>query len=135
MLTCICGRSFKRKTGFTLHSKQCKKSISDKLAGGTGSPPVLDNVDVAREELKNSILPMAIETLKAALQGTPMKECRIRASISILKLTGADRPKLKVNDVVTVNFGEDQDPENMFEEKDDEDSSEDGGVANISAVV
>lgn len=134
MLKCICGRSFKYKTGYTLHSRTCKKYIQDRLKGGTGSPPVPDTLDNAREELKNTILPMAIETLKAALKGTPMKECRIRASISILKLTGADKPRLQAHDKITVNFGED--PENMFEEKDeDEDQSTDGGVASISAVV
>jgi hypothetical protein len=132
MIKCICGKSLKSKIGLTQHGKNCQKFIADKLAGGSGEPPLPDNVDVARDQLKGNILSKSIETLQDCLNGVPMKECRIRAAIAVIKLTGADKPKLIKHDKVVVNFGED--PESLFEpDEEDEDKSDES--TNVTIAV
>jgi len=134
-IICICGKSLKTKQGFVQHGKKCLKQQKDILSGGTGQPPVPDTVDVARDELRNDILPSAIKTLRNTLNGVPTKESIIRAAVAVIKLTGADKPKLQAAKEITINFGED--PDNQFEPEDleDGDKSEPGSVAETSIAV
>lgn len=134
MPTCICGRILKSKIGFTQHSRKCKKYIADRLAGGSGSPPLPDSIELAQDQLKNILIPKAIQTCQDVLDGVQMKECRIRAAIALLKLAGVDKPRLKNNGSVSISFGDDTD-NNQFEDNvDDDDHPESSPLAEASTA-
>jgi len=135
MIKCVCGKSLKSETGFRQHGKSCLKYQKDVLSGGSGHPPVPDSIDVARDQLRNEILPTAITTLRECLSGTPMKESIIRAAIAVIKLTGADKPSLKKDSDVVVSFGED--PESLFDPKDekDEEASDDSDMPQSTSLA
>lgn len=134
-LTCICGKVCRTPLGFRQHGKWCNLFQKNKLSGAKPPTPPVDigskTIDDARIQLRQQVIPLAMDTVVAALSGNHIKESRVRAAVQLLRMCGIDKEPKKADSTVVVKFGETENELAINEDEDDKDDKDEDDTSNV----
>ena len=115
MFKCACGKTTKLIQHMDSHHKHCQLTHEEVPDGAVINVGKVGNPDreisKAKKQLRGQALPLAMKVIVGTLAGERMPEARVRAALALVKLLDIQKPDMRAEKSIKVNFGDQPQPD------------------------